>query len=92
MSRYGQGESYLHIIARHFFESGAVNQYCPKDLKLQQSDILSCFVISRHMPLDGKLSFTFHKIQAYSITKGIFYPSFFIMKLFDKTTEYCQCD
>ena len=42
--------------------------------------------------LDGKLSFTFHKIQAYSITKGIFYPSFFIMKLFDKTTEYCQCD
>ena len=42
--------------------------------------------------LDGKLSFTFHKIQAYSITKGIFYPSFFITKLFDKTTEYCQCD
>ena len=42
--------------------------------------------------LDGKLSFTFHKIQASSITKGIFYPSFFIMKLFDKTTEYCQCD
>ena len=42
--------------------------------------------------LDGKLSFTFHKIQAYSITKGIFYPSFFIMKLFDKTTGYCQCD
>ena len=42
--------------------------------------------------LDGKLSFTFHKTQAYSITKGIFYPSFFIMKLFDKTTEYCQCD
>ena len=42
--------------------------------------------------LDGKLSYTFHKTQAYSIIKGIFYPSFFIMKLFDKTTEYCQCD
>ena len=41
--------------------------------------------------LDGKLSFTFHKTQAYSITKGIFYPLFFIMKLFDKTIEYCQC-
>ena len=45
-----------------------------------------------HVSLDGKVSFTFHKTQAYSITKGIFYPSFFIMKLFDKTTEYCQCD
>ena len=43
------------------------------------------------LALDGKLSYTFHKTQAYSITKGIFYPSFFIMKLFDKTTEYCQC-
>ena len=47
---------------------------------------------SRASTLDGKLSFTFYKIQAYSITKGIFYPSFFIMKLIDKTTEYCQCD
>ena len=45
-----------------------------------------------YVALDGKLSFTFHKTQAYSITKGVFYPSFFIMKLFDKTTEYCQCD
>ena len=38
-----------------------------------------------------KTEFYLSQIQAYSITKGIFYPSFFIMKLFDKTTEYCQC-
>ena len=53
---------------------------------------MSIIVILKVMSLDGKLSFTFHKIQAYSITKGIFYPSFFITKLFVKTTEYCQCD
>ena len=52
----------------------------------------NALLLRQSLSLDGKLSFTFHKIQAYSITKGIFYPSFFIMKLFDKTTEYCQCD